>query len=83
VAGTERQSRGNFCQGEVLCHGKRGPMSQSRMPRYAKTLGQGTCVNVDRTGRGAKTIYRAGVQDHVGEIAIESSPHLEIVGLLT
>jgi hypothetical protein len=83
VAGTKRKSRGNFYQGEVFCHGKRGPMSQSRMPRNAKTLGQGTGVNVDRTGRGAKTIYCAGIQDHIGEFAIESSAHLEILTPLT
>jgi len=45
-----------------MCHRKRGQMRHSRMPRTAKTLGQRTGVNVDRTGRGAKTIYRVAVQ---------------------
>ncbi len=83
MTGAERQPRGNFYRRKAISHRKRSPMGHLRMPRNAKTLGQGTGVNVDWAGSSAKTIHRAGIEDHVGEIAIKRSAHLEIVGPLT
>jgi hypothetical protein len=58
MACSKRQARSNFYRGEVLCHGKCDPMSQSRMLRRSQMLGQGTGVNVDGAGGSTKTIHR-------------------------